>query len=237
MNDNLYRSLAVAVALTAGNAAAQATEAVTVRFINHMTAGLNEIDVFTVHPSEPSSYVFRPTQARKGEERKHALYASARPVPHNPFDDEAVGPFPKGRALGITLEQWLSAEGAASVSCSGNTGRVSAQFTKLVPNAVYTMWYAFVPTPPTKPFTGALDLPLGARDGSQTEFASDAAGNAHFEASFSPCLQPSNDQLMAMLAIAWHSDGKTHGSSGGPFGKTSHVQIFAPLPPTRAVTN
>jgi hypothetical protein len=110
-------------------------------------------------------------------------------------------------------------------------------FTKLVPNAVYTMWYAFVPAPPTKPFTGALDLPLGARDGSQTKFASDAAGNAHFEASFSPCLQPSNDQLMAMLAIAWHSDGKTHGSSGGPFGKTSHGQIFAPLPPTTAVTN
>jgi aconitase B len=53
MNGNLYRSLAVAVALTAGSAAAQATEAVTVRFTNHMTAGLNEIDVFTVHPSEP----------------------------------------------------------------------------------------------------------------------------------------------------------------------------------------
>jgi len=33
------------------------------------------------------------------------------------------------------------------------------------------------------------------------------------------------------LAIAWHSDGKTYASDAGPFGLTSHVQLFLLLPP------
>jgi hypothetical protein len=226
----------VAFAAIAGAAVAQESAPVTVRFMNHLQAGLNEIDVFTVDESD-GTQVRRPTQATKSVDVNREIYASAHSVAHNPFDADAVGPFPRGRSLGMTLRQWLDAKGSATVSCIGGVGKVSAQFSKLVPNAVYTMWYAFVPNPPTKPFTGALDLPLGARDGSQTRFNSDAAGNARFSASFKPCLQASSEQLLAMLAIAWHSDRATYGSSAGSFGHNSHVQIFAPLPMAKAATN
>jgi hypothetical protein len=237
MYHNSCRALVAAAALAAFATAVQAGETVNVRFINHLQAGLNEIDVFTVRPGEPSSQVYRPTPAEKEEQLKRVLYASSGAVAHNPFDAAAVGPFAKGRPLRLTLEQWLSAKGEASVTCKGGKGEVRARFAGLVPDGVYTMWYAFVPQPPTKPFTGALDLPLGARDGSQTRFVAEASGEAHFAATFAPCLQPSNEQLLAMLAIAWHSDGKTYGSSAGPFGHTSHVQIFVPLPRRGAVTD
>ncbi len=36
--------------------------------------------------------------------------------------------------------------------------------------------------------------------------------------------------MMAMLVIAYHSDGNTYGPDPGPFGTGSHVQLFVPLP-------
>ena len=43
-------------------------------------------------------------------------------------------------------------------------------------------------------------------------------------------LQCPRGRLVAMLALAWHSDGKTYYSDAGPFGLTTHVQIFTMLP-------
>ena len=213
----------------------QAGETTKVTFITHLKAGLTELDVFVDSKSNPAE-VSRVTPNTMALFYGSPVYASATAVAHNPFAKNAIGPFAKGRPLGITLSKFLAAKGSAEITCGPNGGSVNASFEKLVPNAIYTMWYAFVPSPPTKPFTGALDLPLGARDGSQTIFNSDANGNALFQASFKPCLQMTNDQLMAVLAIAWHSDGKTYGSSPGEFGSRSHVQLFAPLP-KRAVIN
>lgn len=206
-----------------------AEEAMKLDFIDHIEAGLNELDVFVAREGEPTN-AYRPRPDEEKERSDDPIFAGADPVAHNPFDAEAIGPHPKGRALGMTLGDWLAADGSATVTCDGETGSVEAEFTGLVPDGVYTMWYSFVPQPPTKPFTGALDLPVGARDGAQSAFTADAEGNAAFEASFAPCLEPSDSQLLAMLAIAWHSDGKTYGSSPGSFGDLSHVQLFAPLP-------
>ena len=75
-----------------------------------------------------------------------------------------------------------------------------------------------------------VDFPMGDSDGSQSVFQTDANGNADFALDFSPCLQMSNKRLMAMLAIAYHSDGNTYGPSPGPFGIGSHVQLFTGLP-------
>ncbi len=227
----MKRRLLAASLLSAGALAlpAFAADSMQLKFVDHLEMGLNELDVFVARRgSEKHVYRVGPDGAKA--HLASPLYAAASAVAHNPFDPDAVGPHPKGRSLGLTLGQWLAAEGAAEVRCDDGRGTVAARFSNLVPNAVYTMWYAFVPTPPTQPFTGALDLPLGARDGSQSQFVSDSAGNAEYQASFVPCLAPSNEQLMSMLAIAWHSDGKTYGSSPGAFGSRSHVQLFAPLP-------
>jgi hypothetical protein len=75
-----------------------------------------------------------------------------------------------------------------------------------------------------------IDLPVGATDGSQSPFIADARGNATFEAAFKPCLGLSDDQLAAALAIAYHSDGNTHGPSPGDLGSRSHIQLFTLLP-------
>lgn len=221
--------LSLTTALVAGLVSPALADGFQADFITHIDAGLPEIDVYLAHPEDPT-LVTQITAADLPHAGDQDIYASAVAIPHNPFDADAGGPFPAGEYLGLTLDDWLAAGGTATVSCDGDMGTVSASFTGLVPNAVYTMWYAMVPMPPTVPFTGALDLPLGARDGGQSRLTSNADGAATMDVSFSPCLALTNSQVLSMLALAWHSDGQTYGSSPGDFGKNSHVQIFAPFP-------
>jgi hypothetical protein len=75
-----------------------------------------------------------------------------------------------------------------------------------------------------------IDLPVGAKDGSQSGFVTDAHGDALFDASFKPCLVPGDDQLAAALAIAYHSDGNTYGPNPGDKGHKTHIQLFTLLP-------
>ena len=84
--------------------------------------------------------------------------------------------------------------------------------------------------PPTEPFSGTLDLPLGARDGSTSVFKADAQGNAKFKHTFRPGLQMSDVWTTSMLAINYHSDGKTYGAYPGKFGLNAHVPLFVMLP-------
>ena len=201
-------------------------------FVTHIEAGLPELDVYLPAPNDETRVLQVRPDTVNGR-KSQMLYAAAQAVPHNPFDEGAGGPFPRGKPLGLTLDNWLAADGTATVSCAGGTGRLQAGFTGLVPDATYSLWYAMVPMPPTVPFTGALDLPLGARDGSDAALYSDGDGRAAVDVSFAPCLALSNEQILSMVALAWHSDGRTYGSSPGDFGLNSHVQIFAPLPKTK----
>jgi hypothetical protein len=130
----------------------------------------------------------------------------------------------------MKLSKWLSAKGTATYVCDAGWGKLNASFENLVPNATYTMWHFFMSAPPTVPFNGTLDVPLGNRDGSQSVFKTDAKGRAVLDITFEHCLQMSDSQLMSGLAIAYHSDGQTYGGSPGPFGKASHVQLFSMLP-------
>lgn len=213
-----------------GSLAQTGSKGVELQFVNHIQAQLPEQDVF-VEKVAGSDQVFRPSGAEGVSYAKAPVYASARPIQHNPFDAAKNGPYPKGRALGMNLEQWLSAKGNGEYVCSNGQGAVRANFTGLVPNGVYTLWYSFLPTPPTQPFTGTLDLPLGARDGSQSVLRAGADGKASYTMTFKPCLQLSSEQVATMIALAWHSDGKTYASSPGPFGSATHIQLFAMLPP------
>ncbi len=200
---------------------------VKLQFVNHLQAKLPEQDVYLERVAG-SGDVHRVTADDK--DMNATLYAAAEAVKHNPFDAKANGPYKKGKTLGLTLGQWLAATGSGTYTCANGQGTVSASFKKLIPNGTYTMWYFFLPMPPTQPFTGTLDLPLGARDGSQNAFKSDAQGNANFKAAFKPCLQLSGDQVASGLAIAWHSDGKTYYSDPGSFGSATHVQLFLLFP-------
>ena len=194
---------------TAGSTVDTDAVSIDLAFITHLDMELPEQDVF-IEREAGSDDVYRVT---KGDNNMNApLYKTAVPVKHNPFDPKAVGPHPKGEPMGMTLGQWLRHQGTGKYTCENGVGTLSTSFSGLVPNGLYTMWHAFIALPPTEPFSGTLDLPLGARDGSESVFTADADGTARFVHSFRPCLEMSDVWTSSMLAINYHSDGKTYGA-------------------------
>ena len=198
-----------------------------IAFVTHLDADMPEQDVY-IEREPGSGQVFRVTQ---GDHDMNApLYKTAIEVKHNPFDEKALGPYERGEPLGMTLGRWLQHQGTGVYSTKDGVGSLDLNFTGLVPNGVYTMWHAFIALPPTVPFSGTLDLPLGARDGSESVFRADAQGNARFQHSFSPGLEMSDVWTTALLVINYHSDGKTYGGLPGAFGLNAHIPLFAMLP-------
>lgn len=132
-------------------------------FVNHIDEDLTEQDVF-IERVPGSGMVYRPGKGERNLSRP--LYAAATPLEHAPFDEAAGGPWPMGRALGITLGEWLSTSGKGHYRCRDGQGELRVEFNNLVPAGPYTMWHHFMAWPPTEPFIGTYDLPIGARDGS-----------------------------------------------------------------------
>jgi hypothetical protein len=220
-------SVTTASADVQGGGATGENYSIDLAFITHLDAGLPEQDVF-IEREPGSTDVYRPTVG--DNDMSAPLYKSAVPVPHNPFDEEAVGPHPKGEAFGMTLGEFLKHQGTGTYSCSNGEGTLDTQFSGLVPNGVYTMWHAFTAIPATRPFSGFLDLPLGARDGSTSVFVANENGEASFSHTFKPCLQMSDVWTTSLLAINYHSDGKTYAGLPGDFGYNAHVPLFLMLP-------
>lgn len=195
-------------------------------FVNHLQAGMNEQDIYVEHEAG-SANVFRAVAT--DEDMSAMLYTSAAPVKHNPASAEDIGPFSKGMPLNITLGEWLAGTGTATFSCNNGQGSLEASFDKLIPNSVYTLWHFFMPLPPTTPFQ-SIDLPVGARDGSQNVLRSDASGHASYSVSFDTCLPFSMNTLASALALAYHSNDVTYGLEPGNFGTVSHVQLLVFFP-------
>ena len=164
------------------------------------------------------------------------FFTTQDPQAHDPIAADKAGPYRKGESMNMTLREWLSAKGKVNYVCEDGWGVVEASFQNLIPNGTYTMWHAFLAKPPQAPFTGFLDLPIGDRDGSQSIFTTDENGNANFKIRFETCLQMTERQIAALLAIAYHSDGKTYGVLPGPFGQATHVQLFTMLPEEKDIT-
>lgn len=229
MNEK-FRALLVSAAIASGATttvlAADHHKPVEIGFVFHLDAGMPEQDVFVSSNDDPTK-VHRVSKDNWAPEDQ--LFSSKDGIHHDPFGG-GIGPFNKGQALGFTAMDWFAASGNAVYTCNQGRGDLEAEFSGLVPGGIYTMWHFFMPSPATEPFVGTLDLPYGERDGSTSSFMADDYGNAIYTQSNSPCLQMSGEQLMAGLAIAYHSDGKTHGVYAGEFGRNAHVQLFAPLP-------
>lgn len=193
---------------------------------NHMVRGMHEQDVFIARDGEPG-VMYRITA--DDVDLDALLYAAATSSVRHAVDPGGVGPFEGDPALGVNQGAWLEGVGHAVVTCDGDVGRVSATFDRLVPNGVYTVWYFLMAMPPTTPFATSA-MPLGDPEGSQNTFVADAYGSASFEVEVSPCLQLSGRQLLAGLAAAYHSDGKTYGGLSGDFGAVAHPHVFNFLP-------
>lgn len=226
--------LGVGLSLTAaraddepGGGSKQQGYTIELAFMSHLDANLPEQDVF-IERKPGSGEVFRVTIADR--DLSAPLFKAARPIPHNPYDASAVGPHPKGAAFGLTLGEWLEHTGTGTYSCKNGIGHLDTEFSGLIENGVYTIWHTFTAIPATTPFSGYLDLPLGARDGSTSVFVADAAGRATVSHAFKPCLQMSDVWTTSLLAINYHSNGKTYAGRPGLFGYNAHVPLFLLLP-------
>ena len=193
----------------------------------HIDDNIPEQDVF-IERVPGSAQVYRPTKGER--DLSKPLFATMLPVKHAPFDADAVGPWVRGEPLGLTLGEWLSAEGTGSYSCVDGHGRLEVDFSNLAPNGVYTLWHYFLAWPPTDPFIDSYDLPVGARDGSESVFKAAADGSAKVVREFKPCLQLTGEHLVSGLAIAWHSDRQTYGPLPGVFATKTHVHLYVDLP-------
>lgn len=220
----------VAALIVANHIAAHAVES-ELQFVNHIQAELPEQDVFIERAGAPANQVFRVEKAdtENPEILKKRVYAAATTVAHDPFKlgQNPLGPYPRGKSLGITLGEWLAATGTGSYVSDGTNGELSLSFSMLVKNGVYTVWCSRLTFPPN---AAIVDAPCGKADGSENSFRAGANGEGSFNLTLAD-LPDSSKETATVIALAYHSDGKSHGSSPGDFGLNSHVQVFSMFPP------
>ena len=163
-------------------------------------------------------------QAKDTNNLQRMAYAAASPVQHDLFKIGAnpLGPFQKGKPLGFTLGQWLAATGSGTYTVNGNNAEMKLTFNNLVKNSVYTVWCSRMTFPPNPKI---VDIPCGSTEGSENSFKSNSNGDGSFNLKLKK-LEPSTKETASVVALAYHSDGKTYGASPGDFGLNSHVHIF-----------
>ena len=84
-----------------------------------------------------------------------ALSVAAAVVPQEDARaDPAVGIAPVADRDVYRNGRFPEAKGEGRYRCEDSAGELRVEFTKLVPNGVYTMWHAFMAWPPTEPFIG-----------------------------------------------------------------------------------
>ncbi|MBI4127684.1 MAG: hypothetical protein HY459_01295 [Parcubacteria group bacterium] len=197
---------------------------------SHIELNLPEQDVFIERSDLAAGQVVRVEgeEAKTEENLAKTVYASSGAVEHDPFKVGAnpLGPFAKGASLGFTLRDWLAASGSGTYTVDGDSATLNLSFAKLVPSGVYTLWCSRVTFPPN---VNIVDTPCGAADGSQNSFKADASGNGTFTLTM-PALLESTSATASVIALAYHSDGKTYGANPGDFGKTTHVELAYLLP-------
>lgn len=198
-------------------------------FVNHIQANLPEQAVF-IETEENADQVVR-VEGETGKDPKNLAkktFAAATAIDHDPFKvgQNPLGPFPKGNELGFTLGQWLGAQGSGTYTVDRNIAELNLTFTKLVPNGIYTVWCSRIKFPPNPE---VVDRPCGNPDGSENSFKADEQGNGTFNVKLTS-LEESTKEITSVVALVYHSDGKTYGANPGDFGLNSHVQIFYLLP-------
>jgi hypothetical protein len=205
------------------------TNSVEFQFVNHIQAGLIEQDVYVanedgtvqrINGASPISVWYQP------------VYATAAAVHHDPMglEEDAMAPQEMGAELGLTMGEWLSANGSGTYTVNGDEASLNFEAHNLIPNGVYTVWCAHMTMPDDAQI---IDLPCGNEDGSKNIFTADENGDIEFALESMPALAPVTDNPteIYVIALAYHSDGQTYGANPGDFGLNSHVHIFAMITP------
>lgn len=122
----------------------------------------------------------------------------------------------QGSPLDITFGVWKAATGQASITCQGSSESLSAQFSKLLPNASYSLFDVHLRVQGAGRFT-----PLAS--GNSFQAGADGSGEPTVTG-ITPCLG-SDDAVV----LVWNSDAQAHGNSIGSPGLNAHNQLIAPV--------
>ncbi len=202
-------------------------------------------DVFFVLNNSTPDLVYRieRKQAEDPMNLAKMAYAATNAPPHDTYKltPNALGPFPRGAALGFTLEQWLAAKGLGTYIEDDGNATINVTFHNLVPKGTYSIWCQRVTMPPS--YREAY-LPLGKPDGSENVFSADETGNATFDLRMKALPESTNltysdyvamyvtktapmksNLTWTLISVAYHSDGRTHGANPGELGKNAHTQL------------
>lgn len=129
----------------------------------------------------------------------------------------------------VTLSEWQTATGSATVFCKDGTTVYQMQFNGLIPNGVYTIWN-FLLTRPLAP-TDGIDFSVDINgngalgNGTLNSLVASDTGAASLEVTVGEGplsmfgMQPSCAITSVpgfILVINYHIDGQTHGSIPGP---------------------
>ena len=189
--------------------------AIDLTFVNHIQAGMVEPDAHLLHPDDDSQ-VFRldPEMAAADESlMEQMVYTTAEGQEHDMFEvgENPRGPFEIGEELGFTMGEWLAATGSGSYTISDGEGHVELTFENLIPNGTYTLWCSRIYTPPDFEI---VSVPCGEPNGTTNTFVADDEGNGALSTTVLPLPGTVEDKI-SLLALAYHSDGNTHGSYHG----------------------
>jgi hypothetical protein len=202
-------------------------------------------DVFFVLNNSTPDLVYR-VERKQAEDPMNLAkmaYAATNATPHDTYKltPNALGPFPKGAAMGFTLEQWLAAKGLGTYIEEDGNATINVTLHNLVPKGTYSFWCQRVTMPPS--YRDDY-LPLGKPDGSENVISADETGNATFNlrmkalpestnlaypdyvAMYVTEIAPMKSNLTwTLISAVYHSDGRTHGANPGEFGKNAHTQL------------
>ena len=120
----------------------------------------------------------------------------------------------------LTLGEWVTASGRASVKCNNKGTHVVIQVSGLIPNGTYTIWHARLDSTGTPIGVGSL----GPNDGSQNHFVANANGAGELSTTvpvgplsmFGDAEACLFDETNFIFFGVYHLDGQTHGPVPGP---------------------
>jgi len=204
-------------------------------FDNRADEALVPQDVFVERPGAPADLVFRslPVEAEHPERLAQAVYASAERTVPDPYrlGPAPFGPFPRGRALGFALGDWIGASGTGAYAVKDGRGELAVTFADLRPHGLYSLWCS----PASRSFANAL-YPCS----SDPSFEADASGHAARRLEMAPRLSHAAMSNNFRVWLVFHSDGRVRSPWDGvrarvtgphpALGRDCHIQLWAGTP-------
>lgn len=197
-----------------------------IQFVNFIQADRPEQDVFIQTDKMDKVMRVEGIDMNDSAILSEMVYATASATHHDPFkvSNAPLGPFTKGKPLGFTLGEWLNGTGSGTYTVDGDLAEINFSFQNLVPDGTYTLWCSRVILPDE-----FVDLPCSSLNGSDNVLMVDSQGNGAININVKTLAESTQDTI-TLIALVYHSDGKTYGESPGDFGLNSHVQLLYMMP-------